>query len=629
MGEHDIFVPCMAASGGADSDPKSTAAAQAALESCRKMTQPDAQAKNPSGDKGRDSKIVAADNDPQDSTHRILAAGDGSQAGSGPPRSAVPDTLQILGRYRILNRLGKGGMGSVYLAEDTQLQREVALKIPQMPDDDSGEWLSRFYREARAAATIHHSHLCPVYDVGEIDGVHYLTMAHIEGEPLSARIAPPAAPWPVSDAATLLRKLALAIQVAHDNGIVHRDLKPANIMINRQGEPVIVDFGLARRADAEDATLTRLGELLGTPAYMSPEQVEGISENIGPRSDLYSLGVILFELLTGRRPYQGSAASVLAQILRDPAPPPSKFRASLDLRIDSICCRLMAKLPSDRYASGFAVSESLGQYLACVHPAGVASLPLREPAKTIAQPKDNSEGYGITASPATASPRIKQPSATDSTTDRCERIEAFLEGGQFAEALLACQSEGESMIDDSAADSVIRLAFTKAINRKLQARDLKQAIRIASALHSSVLPVESADLLSKTLSAVGRMLWDDNDPGPALQLWQRHIEKFSTTPLLAEKAAIFAYNRGVELEKSGKFGTAIALYKVALSYDAGNDIVRKRLATACLHAATGDARAGRLQSALTICEESLHTLSRNEAIERLRDQLKLRLFQQD
>lgn len=596
------------------------------------MTQPETQAKNPSGDnpsgdQDRESKIDAADSGVHDSTHRILT-GDGSRAGSGQPKSAVPDTLQVLGRYRILHRLGKGGMGSVYLAEDTQLQRKVALKIPQMPDDDSGEWLSRFYREARAAATIHHSHLCPVYDVGEIDGVHYLTMAHIEGEPLSARMANPPLPWSASDAATLLRKLALAIQVAHDNGIVHRDLKPANIMINRQGEPVIVDFGLARRADAEDVTLTRLGELLGTPAYMSPEQVEGNSEKIGPASDLYSLGVILFELLTGRRPYQGSAASVLAQILRDEAPPPSKFRAGLDLRIDSICCRLMARQPSDRYGSGIALSESLGQYLACMQTVEGFPPPLGEPARTIAPPKDDSEVYGITTSPAAASVEIRTPPVSDSTTDAGERIEAFLESGQFAEALLACQSEGESAIDEAVAQSLIRQAFSNAINRKLQTRDLKQAVRIATALHSSVLPVESADLLFKTLSAVGRMLWDDNDPGPALQLWQKHVEKFSTTPLLAEKAAVFAYNRGVALEKAGKFGTAIALYKLALNYDARNDVVRKRLATACLHAANGEAREGRLKPALTICEESLQALSKNEAIEQLRDQLKMRLFQQ-
>jgi serine/threonine protein kinase len=516
-------------------------------------------------------------------------------------------------------------MGSVYLAEDTQLQRKVALKIPQIPDDDSGEWLGRFYREARAAATIHHSHLCPVYDVGEIDGIHFLTMAYIEGEPLSARIAQRREPWPVSDAAALLCKLALAMQVLHDQGIVHRDLKPANIMINRHGEPVIVDFGLARRADAEDATLTRLGELLGTPAYMSPEQVEGIMENIGPPSDLYSLGVILFELLTARRPYLGSAASVLGQILRDPAPPPSNFRAGLDGQIDSICFRLMARQPVDRYESCRALSEALDQYLGSVHHGEVLPAPLRQPARTITPPAGNSEVYGIASAPATASPKSRTTAGNDSGAELCERIEAFLANGHFAEALLACQSGNESVTRSAARGDLIRRAFTNAINQKLQARDLKQAVRMASALHSSVLPVESADLLAKTLSAVGRMLWNDDDPGPALQLWQKQIEKFSSTRLLAEKAAIFAYNRGLDLEKAGKFGSAIALYKLALTYDARNDVVRKRLAAACLHAATSEVRERRLQSALTICIESLRALPGNEAIRRLQEQIELRM----
>src|SRR5262245_39378143 len=389
------------------------------------------QARNP-GDDDRGAP-AAQTGDPQDPTGRISAAGEGSQAGSAQP-SAVPETLQNLGRYRVLNRLGHGGMGPVWLAEDTQLQRRVALKIPQIPDDDRGDWLARFYREARAAAGIHHSHLCPVYDVGEIDGVHFLTMAYVEGEPLSARIAQRREPWSVSEAATLLHKLALAIHVAHQQGIVHRDLKPANIMINRQGEPVIVDFGLARRADAEDATLTRLGELLGTPAYMSPEQVEGVVEKIGPQSDLYNLGVIFFELLTGRRPYQGSAAAVLGQILRDPAPPPSNFRAGLDARVEAICCRLLARKPSDRYESGLALGEALDRYLRSLQYDEVLPVPLREHAKPIAPPTGDTEGYGLSSAP-TAAVTASRTGTTESPAELGERIEAFLAAGKATEAL--------------------------------------------------------------------------------------------------------------------------------------------------------------------------------------------------
>jgi serine/threonine protein kinase len=585
-----------------------------------------AQARSPGGDDDRGGAHGAQGGDPQEPTSRISSAGEGSLAGSAQP-SAVPETLQNLGRYRVLNRLGHGGMGSVWLAEDMQLQRRVALKIPQIPDDDSGDWLARFYREARAAAGIHHSHLCPVYDVGEIDGVHFLTMAYVEGEPLSARIAQRREPWPVSEAATLVHKLALAIDVAHQQGIVHRDLKPANIMINRQGEPVIVDFGLARRADAEDATLTRLGELLGTPAYMSPEQVDGEVENIGPQSDLYNLGVILFELLTGRRPYQGSAAAVLGQILRDPPPPPSNFRAGLDARMEAICCRLLARRPADRYESGRALGEALERYLRSLQYEEVLPVPLREHARPIAPPAGDTEGYGLSAAP-TAAFTESRTATTESSADLGERIGAFLAAGQFTEALLACQSAGETFARSAPGGNLIRQAFANAINRKLQARELKQAVRTASTLHSSALPVESADLLAKTLSAVGRTIWNDSDPGPALQLWQKQIEKFPRSRLLAEKAAIFAYNRGLALEKVGKFGTAVALYKVALNYDAGNELVQKRLATACYHAATAEAREGRLDPARRICDETLRALPGNQAISQLREQLKQRMLQE-
>src|SRR5262249_18572835 len=147
------------------------------------------------------------------------------------------------GRYRIVKRLGQGGMGSVYLAQDTQLDRPVALKVPRFTADVSSSMIQRFYTEARAAATLHHPNLCPVHDVGEINGRLYLPMAYIEGKPLSGftkRFSP-------REAAAIVRKLALALQEAHAKGVIHRDLKPSNVMINHRSEPVIMDFGLARR----------------------------------------------------------------------------------------------------------------------------------------------------------------------------------------------------------------------------------------------------------------------------------------------------------------------------------------------------------------------------------------------
>jgi serine/threonine protein kinase len=568
------------------------------------------------------------DRSPPDLTSRISAADEASLTGPDQPSSSVPETLSSLGRYQVLGRLGQGGMGSVWLAQDTQLQRKVALKIPQIPDDNSREWIDRFYREARAAATIHHSHLCPVYDVGEIDGVHFITMAYIEGEPLSAQIAKRPEPWPVSDAAILVRKLAVAIHVAHQHGIVHRDLKPANIMINLQGEPVIVDFGLARRTDTEDETITRLGELCGTPAYMSPEQVAGEPEQIGPLSDLYSLGVIFFELLTRRRPFQGKVAAVLAQILRDAPPPPSTFRSGLDARVEGICCRLLAREPASRYATGLALSEALDEYLKLRQSAEFLPPPLREPARPIVPPPEDADGYNLTEAAVADLRGLESEyfAVTDDPVELGERITEFLVTGQVTKVLAACQDGGDEFCRSAEGSQMIRQAFTDAINQKLQARDFKSAVSLASALHGSVLPVESADLLAKTLSAVGRMLWSDDDPGPALQLWQKYVDKFSNTALLAEKAANFAYNRGVALEKGGKFGTAVALYKLALNYDPDNSLVRKRLESSCLYAALNEVKKGRLEPALTICDESLQALPGNEALLRLRDQIRVRMM---
>ncbi len=189
------------------------------------------------------------------------------------------------GRYKILKELGRGAMGAVYLAQDEQLDRKVALKIPQFGGALNSGLLERFYREARAAGNLRHPGICPVYDVGEIDGQHYITMAYIEGRPLrdfsksSKRQAD-------KQTARVIRKIALAMAEAHDQNVIHRDLKPANIMIDTKNEPVVMDFGLARRAAEGEERLTHTGTVIGTPAYMSPEQVDGDNENVGPAADI-------------------------------------------------------------------------------------------------------------------------------------------------------------------------------------------------------------------------------------------------------------------------------------------------------------------------------------------------------
>src|SRR4051812_33605867 len=213
-------------------------------------------------------------------------------ADSAPPRykrDSLADLPEQFGRYRILRKLGQGGMGAVYLAHDEQLDRPVALKVPRLGAGDS-EGTERFKREARTAATLSHPNLCPIYDVGEVEGRPYLTMAYVEGRSL-AELVRGGQPLPERPVADLVRKLALALEEAHKKGVIHRDLKPANIMVGERHEPVVLDFGLARQAHKEDVRLTAPGMMLGTPAYMSPEQVRGDTAAMGPACDIYSLGV--------------------------------------------------------------------------------------------------------------------------------------------------------------------------------------------------------------------------------------------------------------------------------------------------------------------------------------------------
>jgi len=267
------------------------------------------------------------------------------------------------GRYRIIRALGKGAMGTVYLAEDTQIGRQIALKTPHFTEDPTGEQKERFFREARAAGKLRHPHICPVHDFGQTDGKHFITMAYIEGRPLSALVHRER-PQNERQILIVIRKLALALQEAHDHGIVHRDLKPSNIMVDMKDEPIIMDFGLAQqpRSD-EDARLTQTGIAIGTPAFMSPEQVEGDAAKIGPPTDQYSLGVILYELLTGRLPFSGSIVAVMKQIVSKMPTPPSQLRPNLDPRVEAVCLRMMAKTPSDRFPSMTAVADALATIL--------------------------------------------------------------------------------------------------------------------------------------------------------------------------------------------------------------------------------------------------------------------------
>ncbi len=272
--------------------------------------------------------------------------------------SGSEPSLGRIGRYRILSELGRGGMGAVYLAEDEQLQRRVALKVPRFDVDDERELLERFYREARAAGTLRHPGICPVFDVGEVDGQHFISMAFLEGESLRS-LTQTGQPQPISVVATLVRKIAQAMAVAHRQGVIHRDLKPGNVMLTPGGEPVVMDFGLARFETDHHDPLTRTGTILGSPAYMSPEQLDADNDSLGPATDIYSLGVMFYELLTGQLPFTGKLTSIVRQIAMDDPQPIAEFRPGTDQRLESLCLRMLSRKIEARPPSMDAVASEL------------------------------------------------------------------------------------------------------------------------------------------------------------------------------------------------------------------------------------------------------------------------------
>jgi serine/threonine protein kinase len=310
----------------------------------------------------------------------------------------APVLPEQFGPYKIVRPLGKGGMGAVYLARDTRLDRDVALKVCTLADNPLA--MERFRREAKAAANLSHQNLCPVYEFDVRDGIAYLTMAFIEGPTLSAWVATRGG-LSQREAARLVAKLALAMQVAHDAGVVHRDLKPSNIIINQKVEPVILDFGLARQLDDARTRLTLEGAVYGTPSYMAPEQAGGDPSAIGPPCDVYSLGVILYELLAGRVPFEGSFTAVMGQLLTTPPKAVRSHNAGVDPALEAICLKALEKKPQDRPRSMKEFARALAKLVPAIFTGAGVPVAQTQP-KTAATGSTTPEAPDLPAPPRAA-----------------------------------------------------------------------------------------------------------------------------------------------------------------------------------------------------------------------------------
>lgn len=279
----------------------------------------------------------------------------------GPPIVPSVTRIRYFGDYEILEEIARGGMGVVFKARQVKLNRTVAIKMILEGRLAAAPNVQRFQKEAEAAAKLEHPGIVPIYEVGEYEGQHYFSMGFVDGMSLAARIA--SGPLPPREAVEIVRAVAGAVQYAHDQGVIHRDLKPGNILLDRQGKPRITDFGLAKLMESA-SDLTGTGQILGTPGYMPPEQAAAKVSSVGRLSDVYSLGAVLYCLLTGRPPFQAATAvETLLQVQqRDPVSP-RHLNSHIPLDLETIALKCLEKDPRRRYSSAKEVAEELQRFL--------------------------------------------------------------------------------------------------------------------------------------------------------------------------------------------------------------------------------------------------------------------------
>lgn len=475
---------------------------------------------------------------------------------------------RTLSHYEVLAKLGQGGMGEVYLARDVELQRQVALKVLPRELSQDPERLQRLRREARTLAALDHPNIVPLYSFETHGDEHFLTMAYVEGESLDGSI--PDGGLPLERVLDLAVALTDALRAAHQQGIVHRDLKPANVMVDREGRPRVLDFGLAKRDPGSLGDLSRLetlgfteqmtreGVILGTFPYMSPEQAEG--RPVDTRSDLFSFGVMLYEMTCGQRPFQGETGlSLISAILRDEPRPIRENKPGLPVRLDEILSRCLAKDPKERYPSAEALRDDLLDLQSNVArgtaaPALSDEVPVTAPRTPRASPRLSTPtrrrsswlaGAGVvltiaalaTWQPWAGTEEVRTLAVVPFASPETAEIEEYLPTG-VAESLIRQIGQLPS-VRVAPLDAVLQLA-----NRAPDPREVGRLLGVETVLTGTVGPDE-----------IEAWLWDA-DSGALL--WSDRYDRASH-PLLDVQDQIAAHilDEGLRLELTGSERRAV------------------------------------------------------------------------
>src|SRR5947209_14898720 len=276
-------------------------------------------------------------------------------------RGCFVEMLGELGDYELLEEVGRGGQGVVFRARQKSLNRTVALKVIGLGQWATKTHLKRFRLEAEAAASLEHPGIVPIHEVGEREGTCYFSMGFIEGDQLDAVVK--RTPMSIRQAAELIAKVARTVHYAHEHHILHRDIKPGNILLDENGEPHLTDFGLARLVETE-SSVTRTLDVLGTPSYMAPEQALGNNAAISAITDVYGIGAVLYQLLTGHPPFAGGTTYETIKLLLDTEPrQPRLWNSKIDRDVSTICLKCLEKDPKRRYSSALALAEDLERWL--------------------------------------------------------------------------------------------------------------------------------------------------------------------------------------------------------------------------------------------------------------------------